>query len=53
MLYETARGRRRLFRQGDEAHPYRGGKIVPQAQDIPETYWHLLVWYQTEYDRKP
>jgi hypothetical protein len=49
MLYETARGRRRLFRPGDESHPYRSGKIIPERQDIPVAYQPLLDWYETEY----
>ncbi len=51
MLYETTRGRRRLFRNGDEVHSYRGGKIVPERRDIPEAYRYLLDWYTNEYDR--
>ncbi len=53
MLCETGRGRRRLFRTGDESHPYRGGRIVPERGDIPERYHHLLDWYRDEYDRTP
>jgi hypothetical protein len=46
MLFETAPGRRRLFRPGDPYHPQREGrKIVPPAQDIPEQYRPLLAWY--------
>jgi hypothetical protein len=52
MLYETARGRRRLFRQGDDFHPYRdGGKTIPNESDMPENYSYLLDWYRTQYDR--
>lgn len=47
MLFETAPGRRRLFRKGDAHHPARGGsKITPQAENIPEKYIGLLAWYQ-------
>jgi hypothetical protein len=36
MLFETADGRRRLFRKGDTYHPGReGGKTTPDIQDIP------------------
>ena len=47
MLYETARGRRRLFRLSiDDYHPYReGGKILPEREDLSEPYWELLEWY--------
>ncbi len=50
MLYETTRGRRRLFRHTDETHPYRSGKVVPDPQDIPESYHYLLTWYRERYD---
>jgi hypothetical protein len=52
MLYATPDGGRRLFRQGDEAHSYRGGKIVPERADLPEAYWPLLDWYEREYSRR-
>jgi hypothetical protein len=46
MLFETAPGRRRLFKGGD---PYdlrrEGAKTVPKAHDIPERYRVLLNWY--------
>ena len=52
MLYETARGQRRLYRHTDEAHPYRvGSKVVPQRSDIPAEYGYLLDWYAAVYDR--
>src|SRR5438105_1579661 len=51
MLYEVARGQRRLYRHTDDSHPYReGGKAVPARGDIPEKYWYLLDWYSTSYD---
>jgi hypothetical protein len=47
MLFETAPGRRRLFRKGDWYHPDReGAKIAPQAEDIPSGYEKLLAWYR-------
>jgi hypothetical protein len=49
MLYETRRGMRRLYREGDDSHPDRHGKIVPKRDDIPEQYRYLLDWYETEY----
>jgi len=45
MLFETAPGRRRLFRKGDTYHPEReGAKITPKREDIP-FYDGLLSWY--------
>jgi len=47
MLFETGRGRRRLFRKGDPYHPEReAGKIIPKAEEIPEKYHELLTWYR-------
>lgn len=51
ILYETARGERRLYRDGDDFHPYReGGKTTPDPQDIPPEYHDLLDWYEKEYN---
>ena len=50
LLMETRRGRRRLFRPGDPAHPNRaGGKTTPNPQDLPPKYRDLLRWYEEEY----
>ena len=47
MLFETAPGRRRLFRKGDSYHPDReGAKITPEAEDLPSGYNGLLNWYR-------
>lgn len=47
MLYETAPGRRRLFRKGDTYHPDRKeSKVTPNAEDIPADYRGLLDWYR-------
>jgi hypothetical protein len=47
MLYETAPGRRRLFRKGDSYHPGReGGKITPRIEDMPHGYSGLLKVYE-------
>ena len=47
MLFETAPGRRRLFRSGDGYDPARAGaKTVPAREDIPGEYASLLDWYQ-------
>jgi hypothetical protein len=47
MLFETAEGRRRLFRKGDPYHAAReGAKITPASEDLPPAYQHLLGWYR-------
>lgn len=47
ILFETAPGRRRLFRQGDRFHPAReAGKITPSRQDLPTRFANLLDWYR-------
>jgi hypothetical protein len=47
MLFETERGRRRLFRLGDAYDPAReGAKIVPEQKDLPHRHLHLLDWYR-------
>jgi hypothetical protein len=51
MLYAPAQGGRRLFRTGDDYHPYReGGKITPLLKDLPLAYQPLLRWYVEEWD---
>jgi hypothetical protein len=52
MLYATRDGSRRLFREGDDFHPYReGGKMIPRREDVPAEYTGLLEWYEKEYNR--
>jgi len=47
MLFETAPGRRRLFRKGDAYHPRReGAKETPSRGDLPHGYSGLLAWYR-------
>lgn len=47
MLFETAPGRRRLFRSGDHYDPAREGtKTVPEREEIPSHYAPLLDWYR-------
>src|SRR5580765_7316474 len=47
MLFQTAPGRRRLFRNGDVYDPAReGAKIIPNTEDIPSEYGGLLDWYR-------
>jgi hypothetical protein len=47
MLFETAPGRRRLFRTGDGYDPARDGtKITPARENIPSKYADLLDWYR-------
>jgi hypothetical protein len=46
MLFETAPGRRRLFRKGDSYHPGReGAKVRPNPEDLPVGYGGLIAWY--------
>lgn len=46
VLYETAGGRRRLFRKGDAEHPdRRDAKSTPAGDDLPQGYSGLLTWY--------
>lgn len=48
MLFETADGRRRLFREGDVYHPEReGAKITPAREDLPYGYNGLLTMIAT------
>jgi len=47
MLFETAPGRRRLFRLGDPYHPERqGGKVTPDRDDLHHQFGELLDWYR-------
>lgn len=47
MLYETAPGRRRLFRDGDVYdHARESAKTVPAKEDLPSEYAGLLDWYR-------
>jgi hypothetical protein len=47
MLYETAPGRRRLFRAGDNYDSAReGSKIIPNREEIPSEYEGVLDWYR-------
>ncbi len=47
MLFETAEGRRRLYRIGDPYRPDReGSKITPDPEDLPAGYAELLEWYR-------
>jgi hypothetical protein len=46
MLYETAPGRRRLYRLSDSYDPRReGSKTLPIENEIPKEYRYLLGWY--------
>ena len=50
MLFETAGGRRRLFRPGDPCHPLRAaGKDAPKRHELPAGCRDLLDWYASEY----
>ncbi len=50
MLHSSARGRRRLYREGDPLHPRRKGKVYPEKRDLPERYRPLVDWYLAEYN---
>ena len=48
MLFETAPGRRRLFRTGDSYDPAReGSKTIPERDEVPAQYGVLIDWYKT------
>lgn len=50
MLFETATGRRRLFRPTDPCHPRRvGGKDMPKRHELPVDQRHLIDWYVGEF----
>ena len=50
MLFETASGRRRLFRPSDPCHPQRySGKAVPKRGEVPAAYADLIDWYENVY----
>ena len=49
MLFQTAKGRRRLFRTGDQSDLSRTGKIVPEALGVPSEFRPLLDWYRSDY----
>ena len=50
MLFETASGRRRLYRPGDPCHPQRSsGKAVPKRGEMPAPYRDLIDWYENVY----
>jgi len=47
MLFEPARGRRRLYRIGDAAHPDRlNGRVTPSRENLPSGYEDMLEWYE-------
>lgn len=50
MLFETAKGRRRLFKPGDPFHPHRSsGRDIPREDEIPPNYRMLIDWYRNDY----
>lgn len=53
MLVATGPSRRRLFRDGDPAHPRRdGSKTYPRRADIPAGYHELIDWYELEWSSR-
>jgi len=52
ILFETARGRRRLFKKGDVFHPNRqNGKVRPERDELPLEYQPLVDWYESVYSQ--
>ena len=50
MLFETASGRRRLYRPSDPCHPLRSsGKTIPKRDEVPPAAGHLIDWYENVY----
>ncbi len=50
MLTETSRGRRRLYRPGDDCHPDRlSGASLPGREALPPACRELLDWYHDDY----
>ena len=50
MLFETASGRRRLYRPSDPCHPLRSsGKTVPKRGEISRADGSLIDWYESVY----
>lgn len=50
MLFEDARGRKRLYRPGDPCHPERQhGRIRPEKRDLPSEYQPLVDWFDNVY----
>ncbi len=50
MLFATGKHTRRLLLPGDEIHRGRNGKIMPEADEIPEKYLPLLEWARERYE---
>ena len=50
ILYKTADGNRRLLLAGDDVHPRRHGKIIPEAEEVPEKYRELIDWAKQRYE---
>ncbi|HET7204973.1 MAG TPA: AbrB/MazE/SpoVT family DNA-binding domain-containing protein [Terriglobales bacterium] len=54
MLFETFRGRRRLYKPEDLCHPGRqNGKMRPNKGDLPPEYRQLTDWYDDVYSKLP
>jgi hypothetical protein len=50
MLFATGKHTRRLLLPGDEIHRGRNGKILPEADEVPEKYLPLLEWARERYE---
>lgn len=51
MLYALPDGTLRLFKESDDYHPRKNGKIMPNSEDIPQKYQYLLEWYEIKYNQ--
>jgi len=52
MFWKLPNDTYRLFRPGDHPHPSRKGKTMPDREELPEQYRHLLDWYEQKYCNK-
>ena len=50
MLFQTSKGRRRLFRPEDPFGLGQNlGRFTPRKDEMPQKYWELIDWYWNEY----
>ena len=51
MLYATGENTRRLLQAGDDIHPERAGKIVPELDEVSPEYQELIEWAKQRYGK--